>query len=137
MTKLFDLYIAFDGRFARLPFFIRDIYLGIACGALFMLSIPLFSAGNSAGYWSGLIVVGAFLALFCLGALSLFVRRLHDLGFSGYHVIWVAAAQLISTVLSYGPLKAVLLSLPFAIVGLWLLFWPGNKKANRFGEVPG
>src|SRR3974377_206789 len=80
MTKLFDRYFAFDGRFARLPFFIRDIYLGIACGALFMLSIPLFSAGNRAGYWSGLIVVGVSLALFCLGALSLFVRRLHDLG---------------------------------------------------------
>jgi len=121
-----------DCRFSFATFIWESRAARFSCSA-FLYSLPATAQDIGAGSsWSELS-----LRFFCLGALSLFVRRLHDLGFSGYHVIWVAAAQLISTVLSYGPLKAVLLSLPFAIVGLWLLFWPGNKKANRFGEVPG
>jgi hypothetical protein len=30
----------------------------------------------------------------------------------------------------------MLAALPLAAVGLWLLFWPGNREANRFGERP-
>ena len=63
------------------------------------------------------------------------VRRLHDLGLSGYHAIWVGATQFVSTVLSYGSDLAVLASLPLGLVGLWLIFWPGNKQDNRFGEA--
>jgi hypothetical protein len=27
-------------------------------------------------------------------------------------------------------------SLPLAAVCLWTSFWPGNRKPNRFGDVP-
>ncbi len=103
---------------------------------MFLFSIPLFSSDTETGYWSGLIVVGAWIALICVGSISLFARRLHDLGLSGYHVIWVVAAQIGAATLSYGPLRVALVSLPLAAVGFWLQFWPGNKKANRFGEAP-
>jgi len=62
---------------------------------------------------------------------------LHDLGLSGYHAIWVSAAQTIWVPLSYGPPEVMLAGLPLAAVGLWLLFWPGNRGPNRFGEKPG
>jgi uncharacterized membrane protein YhaH (DUF805 family) len=68
--------------------------------------------------------------------LSLAVRRLHDLGLSGYHAIWVEAADFGATVLSYGPPRMLLLALPLAAINLWLLLWPGNAEANRFGAVP-
>jgi uncharacterized membrane protein YhaH (DUF805 family) len=105
-------------------------------GCFFLIGIPLFSSGTRLGYWSGLIIVGAWLTLICAGTLSLFVRRLHDFGLSGYHVIWVAVAQIAAAALSHGPLRMALIALPLAATGWWLLLWPGNTKTNRFGEAP-
>jgi uncharacterized membrane protein YhaH (DUF805 family) len=67
---------------------------------------------------------------------SLIVRRLHDLGLSGYHAIWVAAAQGIWAFPANAPPKVMLLGLPLAAICFWVTFWPGNKAANRFGVVP-
>jgi uncharacterized membrane protein YhaH (DUF805 family) len=136
MARFLQRYFSFDGRLARLPLLIRILYLSIASWLVFLPSVPLFSSGTRAGYWSGLLFVAAWVILLCVGTVSLFVRRLHDLGLSGYHVVWVVAVQICSTVLSNGPPKVVLMGLPLALVGLWLMLWPGNKKANRFGEVP-
>jgi uncharacterized membrane protein YhaH (DUF805 family) len=136
MTTFLDRYFSFHGRLARLPFFIRDIYLGIAGFVLLVASIPLFSNGGRVWWWVGFVEVIASIALFGVGAVSLIVRRLHDLGFSGYHAIWVGAAEAGWTVLSYGPPASILLGLPLAAIGLWLTFWPGNAGANRFGDCP-
>jgi uncharacterized membrane protein YhaH (DUF805 family) len=128
-------YLSFDGRLARLPFFIRGIYLGIAAAVFFLVSIPLFINGGIC-WWLGIFAVIAWLALLGVGTVSLIVRRLHDLGFSGYHAIWVAAAQGIWAFLANAPPKVMLLSLPLAAICFWVTFWPGNKEANRFGAVP-
>lgn len=103
---------------------------------LSIASVPLFSSDTRLGYWSGLLVVGVALALLALGAVSLAARRLHDLGLSGYHAIWVVAAQAGWAFLSHAPLRTLALGLPLAAIDLWITFWPGNRKANRFGEVP-
>jgi hypothetical protein len=58
-------------------------------------------------------------------------------GIVGYHAIWVGAGETVWAPLSYGPPKVMLAGLPFAAVGVWLLFWPGNRGPNRFGEKPG
>jgi len=136
MSTLLDHYFSFHGRLARLPFFIRGIYLVIAAVVLFFVSVALFSNGGRIWWWLGLIEVIVCLSVLGVGSVSLIVRRLHDLGFSGYHVIWVGAAELGSTVLSYGPPVLMLLALPLAAVDLWLTFWPGMASANRFGAMP-
>ncbi len=136
MSTLLDHYFSFHGRLARLPFFIRGIYLVIAAVVLFFVSVALFANGGRLWWWLGLIEVIVCLSVLGVGSVSLIVRRLHDLGFSGYHVIWVGAAELGSTVLSYGPPVVMLLALPLAAVDLWLTFWPGMANANRFGAVP-
>lgn len=53
-----------------------------------------------------------------LMVLPVSVRRLHDIGWSGW---WV-----------------LLLFVPFVFAALFLalLFWPGTKEANRFGPPP-
>ena len=102
---------------------------------LFALSISLFINGGL-WWWLGVLVVTGWGVLLCVGNASLIVRRLHDLGWSGYHIIWVGAAEVGSLALSYGSPKFVLLGLPLSAVGIWLLFWPGNAEANRFGAAP-
>ncbi len=135
MNRLLGRYLSFYGRLARLPFFTRNIYLNIAAMALLALSITLFTNGGLF-WWLGILGVTTCVTLLGVGNASLIVRRLHDLAWSGYHIIWVGAAEMGSAALSYGSPKAVLLALPLSAVGLWLLFWPGNAGANRFGAVP-
>jgi uncharacterized membrane protein YhaH (DUF805 family) len=134
MAKLLQRYLSFDGRLARLPFFIRGVYLGIAVIVVFVVAIPLFAAGGVC-WWLGLLDAIAGVALFGVGEASLIVRRLHDLGLSGYHGIWVGAAETGWFVLSYGPPRVMFLALPLAVICLWLLFWPGNGEINRFGAA--
>ena len=133
MARLLQRYLSLDGRLARLPFFIRSIYLGIGTAAVVVMTVPLF-AGGGVWWWLGLGVVVASLAFFALSSVSLIVRRLHDLGLSGYHAIWVGAAEAGWSVLSSAPPRVMFLSLPLGAISLWLLLWPGNRDANRFGQ---
>jgi uncharacterized membrane protein YhaH (DUF805 family) len=135
MARLLHRYLSFDGRLARLPFFARNIYVGLAAAVIAIASVPLFSTDTSVGYWGGVLVVVTSLSLLIVGSVSLIVRRLHDLGLSGYHAIWAGAAQAAWIVISHGPPGVVLLGLPLAAIGFWLLLWPGKKAANRFGEA--
>jgi uncharacterized membrane protein YhaH (DUF805 family) len=135
VNGLFEKYFSFQGRLARLPYFIRGIQLGVAATLVFLLSIPAFSNGNGVLWWLGLVLVVVASAIYLGGFASLIVRRLHDLGLPGYHAIWVAIALVISNIASYSQsYSVVLLNLPFIAVGLWILFWPGQRGPNRFGE---
>jgi len=136
MANIVGRYFSFEGRLARLPFFARGIYLGVIALPVAMVSIFFFSR-EGLWWWLGISVVVAALVLLSVGSFSLTARRLHDLGLSGYHAIWVGAAQAAWVPLSYGPPEVILAGLPLAAVGLWLLFWPGNRGPNRFGEKPG
>ena len=128
MTSIVDRYFSFHGALARLPFFVRNIHLGLAASVLVVLSVPLFGAGNALLWWAGVAVVTFTLVALIYGALSMIVRRLHDIGLSGYHAIWVAGAELGWTALSYGPPAVVWLSLPLLGIQVWLLFYPGKRK---------
>jgi uncharacterized membrane protein YhaH (DUF805 family) len=128
-------YFSFGGRLARLPFFVRCIYVNIAAMLLLAVGLALLSHGGSASWFAGAVFATASFVLLIAGLASATVRRLHDLGLAGYHVIWVGAAEAAWTFLSEGPLQVVVLSFPLAVIGLWLTFWPGNRGANRFGEA--
>jgi uncharacterized membrane protein YhaH (DUF805 family) len=136
MTALYDRFFIFDGRLARLPFFLRGIQVGILAAILFFATLPLFMNGSPLLWWAGLAGVILSVAVLAVATLSLTVRRLHDLSLSGYHAIWVVAAEVIAQCLSYGSNKAILFSLPLVAIGLWITFWPGKRDANRFGAVP-
>jgi uncharacterized membrane protein YhaH (DUF805 family) len=136
MTALYDRFFMFNGRLARLPFFLRGIQVGILAAILFLATLPLFMNGSPLLWWAGLAGVILSVAVLAVATLSLTVRRLHDLNLSGYHAIWVIAAEVIAQCLSYGSNKAVLFSLPLVAIGLWITFWPGKRDSNRFGAIP-
>jgi uncharacterized membrane protein YhaH (DUF805 family) len=136
MNTLLHRYFSFDGRLARLRFFARNFALGVGPGVLFIASLPLFATDTQLGFWAGVLVVIAGFAVFAVGVASLTVRRLHDLGLSGYHAIWAVAAQAGLVVLPYAPPAKSLFALPLAAAWLWVSFWPGSRTANRFGDVP-
>lgn len=134
MPALIERYFSFHGRLARLPFFIRGVYLSIAMTVVMIASIPLFANGSRVLWWAGLAVLIGGIGAIAASEVSLTVRRLHDLGLSGYHVIWVAAADVAGSILSYSDNDTALyVALPLLAIGLWLLFWPGQAGTNRFG----
>lgn len=134
MTKILDRYFSFYGRLARLPFFIRGIYQSIAGFVIFIASVPLFTSGSRVLWWVALAGVVLLAAAIFVSSMSLIVRRLHDIGLSGYHAIWVAIAEAVCTAMSISPGELIILGLPFLAISLWLLFYPGNAGANRFGD---
>jgi len=137
MTDLLERYFSFRGRLARLPFFIRCIYVNIAAMIPLVVGLALFTNGGRLWWWAGFAAVLISFAMLGVGLASAFVRRLHDLGLSGYHAIWIGAAEAVWTALTNAPLHAVLMGLPLFAIDLWLTFWPGNAGANRFGDAPG
>jgi uncharacterized membrane protein YhaH (DUF805 family) len=135
MTTLLERYVSFDGRLARLPYFIRGIYVAIAAIVVFFASIPLFAHGSRAAWWAGLVLVVAAIAVIGVGTVSLIVRRLHDLGLPGYHAIWIGVAELGWYFLSDAPGETQLLALPLFAILVWLQFYPGNPADNRYGAA--
>src|SRR3984957_6869442 len=112
MTALYDRFFMFDGRLARLPFFLRGIQVGILSLILFFATLPLFMNGSPLQWRAGVAGVILSVVVLAVATLSLTVRRLHDLSLSGYHAIWVVAAEVVAEWLSCGSNKAVLFSLP-------------------------
>ena len=77
--------------------------------------------------------IGLVYAISCFGALIIFmpalmvnIRRLHDLGYSG----WVIPAVF---VISLIPLIGILISLIYTLV---LIIAPGDSGSNKYGPVP-
>jgi uncharacterized membrane protein YhaH (DUF805 family) len=135
MTTLLERYMSFDGRLARLPYFIRGIYVGIAFIIVFFLSISAFTLDNRAAWWAGLALIVAAVAVIGVGTVSLIVRRLHDLGMSGYHAIWIGVAELGWYFLADAPGETQLLALPLFAILVWLQFYPGHPADNRYGSA--
>lgn len=96
--------------------------------SLSMSEAELFAAENSLlrlALFPG-AVLGAI--LFVPPILSLFARRLHDVGLSGWHVVVLFSIQSI--------FKSLELDLFASFVPLFLLFWPGTGGTNAYGPDP-
>jgi uncharacterized membrane protein YhaH (DUF805 family) len=106
----------FAGRATRVNFLAANL-LAWALLAPLLLLWPLIERGIFSG---PVETAGALLlALPALWiSLAVAVRRLHDIGWSGW---W----WLLSLLPAVG-----------AAQGLFLLFWPGVRGANRFGDDP-
>ena len=102
------------------------VLLASGAGASLFADVPT-AAGNGLGI-VGTLVFG-LMGLWALGTIipniALQVRRLHDLGQSGWIYLGVIVAGLI-------PVVGGLVSLGFLN---WMAF-PGNEGANQYGEDP-
>jgi uncharacterized membrane protein YhaH (DUF805 family) len=127
---LAQILFGFDGRLARLAYF-RYQLMGGSFAALALvpayllllafvpLGIAAFAAVGAAVIWMSAAIV---------------VKRLHDIGLSGWHAVWV----LVLGLGSFGTSRVnvaigTLLFVVSALVGLWLLFMPGERDDNAYG----
>ena len=143
MSKFFS----FKGRIARLPCFLNSILLGFC---LLIPLIPIFML-MALGDDNPIILSLSILLLSAVGiayawaSTALVVRRLHDMNVSGWWYLWFTLtvcgiafiAGFSNPHLSDGqnPLT-ILANLAQLIFGLILLFNPGTKGPNQYGESP-
>ncbi|MFZ1987498.1 MAG: DUF805 domain-containing protein [Minisyncoccia bacterium] len=101
-----------------------------------LTSIPL-----SYFFLATIVAYGSIVAVLAFFSIGLEVRRLHDLGLSGWFVLIFlvisVAIMLWGTVqidgsLAYKPWASVFLLISF-IANLFISFWPGNKGENKYG----
>jgi uncharacterized membrane protein YhaH (DUF805 family) len=131
---IIEILFGFEGRIGRLSYIGYSIVSMLTMFAMFIASAPMLAA--SSGAFS--LVIG-FLTLTVgagIGAwttMALMAKRLHDLEWSGKHVISIYAVQFGASFASAGSVLAVVCTVASIIAALWLAFWPGTDGPNHFG----
>lgn len=140
---------SFRGRLGRLPYLgymLLAVAVGSSLAAAFALgAMYLHSQRGAMGIVIGLALLGALCILPMIwSAWAITAKRLHDMGLSAWHLIWVLGAPYAISVLALlAPNPTIELGLAvwyhIFTLGLlcWLLFWRGEPSANAWGPPPG
>lgn len=125
------------GRIARLPYLGYSILAFITACALMMAAVGISRPFDGVGAGlSLLVIVVAMLGLLWVN-LALSVKRLHDMGYSGLHLIWIYLIQYgTGSIGAVDHTAGVVASLVSIGLGLWMLCAPGDVEDNRFGPHP-
>src|SRR5690349_5609227 len=136
-----QLLFGFSGRLPRLRYFLLSLIPAIVA-FLTGIIVAIDFARGLAGLQEPLLVACAvvFVLAWIVG-LSLTVRRLHDLGLSGW---WILAIWFVPAALEAGAVQwlnnpqlgSTLSSVAALLIGVWLCLAPGTRGANRFGPDP-
>ncbi len=113
----------YSGRLGRLQFFLLGLIVTLAMMLLQWLVVPSDAELETAGTIRLLFTSIVFTLVSALTTWHLMVRRLHDLGLSGW---WIVLFFFLPAI----PLVGDILSLVFFAA---LLFVPGESDANRYG----
>jgi uncharacterized membrane protein YhaH (DUF805 family) len=140
-------YFDFSGRSRRKEywwFFVFWVLLALALGVGAVASFagrlqgmvqggPQAFAGLGSGFWVLLAIFGVFFLASLIPMIAVQVRRLHDLGVSGWwYLAYIASGALLPLVPNAGEGLNAVVSLGWLV---WM-FFPGTKGANRFGDDP-
>lgn len=110
------LFFGFSGRIRRSTYIWSAIFF-VALYAFLIIQIALTPpTALKIGFLGLAVMIMVIVSVWCWLALS--IKRLHDMGFSGFF-----------TVLMMIPMLAFL-------VFLGLCFWPGQSGRNAYGEPP-
>lgn len=140
-----SMFFTFKGRINRLSFFLRIIAL-IVIVFFSALAISFFvgmlAMFGPVGFILAIIVTIGFAIAIWIASLSLYVRRLHDMNLSGMLVFGYVALSILISALEFADTNStvIMLRLIFNVLViisfLILLFWPGTKGPNKYGEDP-
>lgn len=119
-------YFSFTGRLNRKPFIIRSAIVTFIYG--FIMAMDSFT----------LMIIGILPII--ASSLSLTIRRIHDLGYSGYAVFVPIVPVILLTSFVDDIATGLMLSLVCSVINLgflgYLIFKPGNIGDNAYGSDP-
>ena len=117
-------FLSFRGRMARIPYFCYSFTVFMT---IFVLSL-LWGTYIVDG-WLMIIETLAVLAICVLASwanLAITAKRLHDLGLSAWHMIWLFLPTILPFILRV-PEFVLLCWLTSFLISMWLIFWPASK----------
>ena len=119
-------YFSFTGRLNRKPFIIRSAIVMVIYYALALIFSPIF------------LIIGALPVI--ASSLSLTIRRVHDLGYSGYAILIPVVPGILLTAFVDDIATGIMFSFIGSIINLgflgYLIFKPGNVGENDYGLDP-
>lgn len=126
---------SYQGRLARLPYFLLSLGIGIAAALLVAAGGILLERGHALPGW--LLWLIALVLVFGAGS-AIVVRRPHDLGQPGGHVVWLLILTVLAGAIDHSQTAALIaLNVLLALAGLALVLLPGQAGANAYGPPPG
>lgn len=126
----------FDGRLPRLSYFMFMI-----ASQFVAILTTVFASSIMAADETGLLLGGVIAIIVFAGSvwvsLALTVKRLHDMDFSGFFIVWIAVYNIgVAALLVAAPSFGALAGLGSLFIGLWLQFGPGTAGPNKFDMAP-
>ncbi len=123
VKSAFQRYFDFSSRSSRSEFWyfflftiIANFFLGLI-DSLFFLNVSIINIGFGSGYDQGPLAEIFWLVTF-IPHVALYIRRLHDGGYSGWNILWL------------------LLPLIGLFIALFQLCRPGEEGENMYGHDP-
>jgi len=127
---------SFDGRLGRLSYFGYACLMTLIMFMGFGIGFAAMSSGDGGGITLGVILFIAALVFGTWVGLAIGIKRLHDMGLPGTHMIWIYLLNFGSGAVSASaPALGVLMSLASFGVALWMLFTP-SVGDNQYGPKP-
>ena len=130
--QFIDRFYKFSGRSSRSMYWTTMIITYVVCGTV--LGIAVMVGKNAPGDFGG-VLAGIGGLVFCYVILCNNIRRVHDLGYSGW--VWAAAIVVASVFVGVTAgtelglvLKIVFHAANFIIMGCL----PGNEYRNQYGD---
>lgn len=124
MKYFFEMYLSFNGRLNRSRYFLYGLTVGIIIALAYVISIIVMVDPPTVGTYITLVIYISILIICSISGTSLSIRRLHDLDKTG----WLVLIELFSLI----PVLRII----SAIFSLYLLFAPGTKGPNQYGNDP-
>ena len=137
-------FFSFNGRINRLSYFLRVLLIIFGAFIIgFVLGFIYGLTGSSVSLVF-LIPVGIVVSIaIFIACVSLVIRRLHDLNLSGIWYFVILGIGVTSSLLDQifgelAPISSVVIFLNVIsiIIFLVLLFWPGTRGPNNYGNDP-
>jgi uncharacterized membrane protein YhaH (DUF805 family) len=120
------------GRIGRQSFWLFTLLAAVAGAVTGMLDLTFFGLDQGVKPISSILQILTIFPGFCIQ-----VKRLHDLGQSGWLLLISYGGGLVSLVLlaqrAVGP-AAIVLVLTFGVLLIWMGFFKGSPAANKYGE---
>jgi uncharacterized membrane protein YhaH (DUF805 family) len=120
-----------------MSYFGHGLLLGAICLLVDGIAVGLMMTGNAGGMVIGGVVLAAAVFFGFWSVLALGAKRLHDIGHSGWLLLWVSLAfGILGAIGSQSPVVQVISLLCQIAWNIYVLFKPGTEGQNRFGPPP-
>ena len=128
-----EKFFSFQGRLGREKFLTYNIVTSLLlCVCYFFANLVV---GNIFQIRSGNFVAILVVLPFFISFLGLTVRRIHDLGFSGWLLLVPTGISVFAIVFIRSSIFDIL-SFPAILFYLYISIWPGQLHENEYGVPP-